>query len=104
MNEKYLIKFNYPKIFVNVTLSVLTLSIILLSVNQYLYSTEVHHWGVMVNNAKDFINGAKLYKDIFVTYGFLTIVIHSLAFYLYNNIQSVFIITILFYSITPFLY
>ena len=91
------------KLFIYSLLILQPFVIILLSYNQLKYSTEVHHWGLMVDNAKDYLNGANLYKDIFVAYGPLTIIIHSLSLYLWYNVQSVFLITILFYSVTPFL-
>lgn len=49
------------------------------SINQGKYIYDGYHWGFVAANANDFLNGKLLYKEIFVHYGILTLIIHSIA-------------------------
>ena len=58
----------------------------------FLYSVYVvkhhydgHHIGLVYSNAIDLINGKIPYKEIFIQYGFLTTLIHSLILLLFDN-------------------
>lgn len=72
----------------------------------FLYSIYVikhhydgHHLGLLYSNALDVIKGKIPYKEIFIQYGFLTTLIHSLILLLFDN--KVFFISFfgaLFYS------
>ena len=44
-----------------------------------------HHLGLLYSNAQDLINGKIPYKEIFIQYGFLTTLIHSLILLLFEN-------------------
>lgn len=60
-----------------------------------------HHLGLLYSNAQDLINGKIPYKEIFIQYGFLTTLIHSLILLLFEN--KLFFISVsgaLFYSIS----
>ena len=64
----------------------------------YLHVYDGHHQGLMFSNAIDLIDGNRPYDEIFIQYGILTTVIHSLALLLFG--ESVYIInltTLLFY-------
>ena len=72
----------------------------------FLYSVYVikhhydgHHLGLLYSNALDLIKGKIPYKDIFIQYGFLTTLIHSLILIFFDN--QIFFISfcgVLFYS------
>ena len=74
----------------------------------FLYSLYVlqfhydgHHIGLMYSNALDFNKGKLPYKEIFIQYGLLTTIIHSVTLYLFdNNIFSLSIITLTFYQLS----
>ena len=44
-----------------------------------------HHLGLLYSNALDFISGKIPYKEIFLQYGFLTTLIHSLILIIFDN-------------------
>ncbi len=77
----------------------------------FLYSTFIikyhydgHHLGLLYSNALDIIKGKIPYKEVFVQYGFLTTLIHSLILLLFEN--KVFFISFfgaLFYSFSVLL-
>ena len=73
------------------------------SVKQGSYIYDGYHWGLVASNANDFINGKLPYKDFFVHYGFLTTLIHSIAYFIFDSILSLIILTSLFYVISIFL-
>jgi hypothetical protein len=64
------------------------------------YVVEPHHWGLMLSNAKDLINGLKPYKEIYIQYGILTTVIQGYAFWINNSLMSIMIITAITYGMT----
>ena len=49
------------------------------------YQYDGHHIGLVYSNAIDFINGRLPYKEIFIQYGFLTTLIHSLILAIFEN-------------------
>ena len=64
------------------------------------YQYDGHHVGLIYSNAIDLIKGKLPYKEIFIQYGFLTTLIHSLILLLFDN--KVFFISffnIIFYSL-----
>ena len=67
------------------------------SIWQGTYSIDPHHWGLMLSNAKDLYDGRLPYKDIFIQYGFGTTLIHAFAFSINQSLQSILIITVVFY-------
>ena len=44
--------------------------------SQYIY--DGHHWGLMASNAADLLRGKVPYKEIFIQYGLITTIIHSI--------------------------
>ena len=72
------------------------------SINQGKYIYDGYHWGFVATNANDFLNGKLLYKEIFVHYGILTLIIHSIAYKIYSSIFSLIFITSLFYVASIF--
>ena len=64
------------------------------SIWQGQYTVDHLHWGLMLGNAKDLANGLVPYKEIYILYGFLTTLIHSIAYLLLGkNLQSLIIVT-----------
>ena len=49
------------------------------------YQYDGHHIGLVYSNAIDLINGRRPYKEIFIQYGFLTTLIHSIILALFEN-------------------
>ena len=49
------------------------------------YQYDGHHFGLMYSNAIDLINGKLPYKEIFIQYGFLTTIIHSIILLIFDN-------------------
>ena len=68
------------------------------SVFQGSYIYDGFHWGLVASNAQDFLNGKKPYEDFFVHYGFLTVLLQSLALKFYNSVFSILILSAFFYS------
>lgn len=63
------------------------------------YSVDHAHWGSMISNAKDLVQGLAPYKNIYILYGFLTTSIHAIAYkYLGENLQSLILMTAFFYA------
>jgi len=73
------------------------------SINQGSYIYDGYHWGLVASNANDLINGKLPYKDFFVHYGFLTTLIHAIAYSIYDSILSLIILTSFFYIFSIFL-
>jgi|MDTC01.2.fsa_nt_gb hypothetical protein len=70
----------------------------------YLYAYDGHHHGYIYSNAIDLINGRLPYKEIFIQYGILTTIIHSLIILLFGeNIYYINLINIFIYSSSIFL-
>lgn len=64
------------------------------------YNYDPHHWGLMLSNAKDLLEGRQPYKDIFIQYGFLTTAIQAFSYWLFGkNLFSIIFITGIAYSI-----
>jgi len=70
------------------------------SIYQGSYIYDGFHWGLVGSNAQDFLNGKKPYGDFFVHYGFLTVLLQSLALKIYNSIFSILVLSSLVYSIS----
>jgi hypothetical protein len=67
------------------------------------YHYDGHHIGLIYSNATDLINGKLPYKEIFIQYGFLTTLIHSIILFLFENkIFFISFFTCVFYSLTIF--
>ncbi len=61
-----------------VTLVILFASIF--SLWQGIYSVDPHHWGIVLSNAKDLLDGLAPYRDVAIGYGILTPLIQGLLF------------------------
>ncbi len=73
----------------------------LISVWQSTYIYDSHHWGLMASNAFDFLNNKMPYEEIFIQYGILTTIIHSIFMKIGNqSVISIFFFTSLIYSIS----
>ena len=70
------------------------------SIYQGSYIYDGFHWGLVSSNAQDFLNGKKPYKDFFVHYGFLTILLQSISLKIYNSVYSILVLSSLFYSVS----
>ena len=70
------------------------------SIYQGSYIYDGFHWGLVTSNAQDFLSGKKPYKDFFVHYGFLTILLQSISLKIYNSVYAILILSALFYSIS----
>jgi len=92
-------KKNYPWFFFLIALIDFFYSV---SLYQYIY--DGHHHGYMFANANDLLNGRLPYKEIFIQYGILTTLLHSISILIFGaNIISINLITCAFYSLTVFL-
>ena len=67
---------------------------------QGIYNNDPLHWGFMLKNAIDLKNGLIPFKDIFIQYGILTTIIHSISLRIYENLFSLIIITNTFFFIS----
>jgi len=73
---------------------------IALSIWQARYTVSPLEFGLMLSNAKDLANGLKPYESIFIQYGFLTTLIHTLAYKLMGeNILAIMGITAVAYGV-----
>ena len=70
------------------------------SIYQGSYIYDGFHWGLISSNAQDLLNGKKPYKDFFVHYGFLTVLLQSISLKIYNSVYSILILSSLFYSVS----
>ena len=69
------------------------------------FNYDGHHAARMFVEANELLMGLKPYEDIFITYGILTTILHSLSLVLFGNqIMSVFIITSIFYALSFLIY
>jgi hypothetical protein len=73
-------------------------AIIVGSVFQGIFSQDYHHYGLMLSNALDLTAGKLPYKDIFIQYGFLTTLIHSLTYLIFKSMIGLTFITAIFYA------
>ena len=64
----------------NYKIIVITISLFsfLISVWQSTYVYDGHHWGLVASNAYDLLNHKVPYKEIFIQYGILTTLLHSI--------------------------
>ena len=70
--------------------------------NQYIY--DGYHWGFIFTNALELIEGKIPYKEIFLEYGILSVIINSITLIITNeNIYSLMIVTSIFYSLSLYL-
>ena len=73
--------------------------IISLNLHQYIY--DGHHHGIMYQNAIDLLNFKKPFSEIYIQYGILTTIIHSLSLLVFGNyVYALTFVTIIFYSLT----
>ena len=87
----------------NYKIIVITISVFsfLFSVWQSKYVYDAHHWGLVASNAYDFLNDKIPYKEIFIQYGILTTLLHSIFMKLGNqSVISIFFFTSVIYSIS----
>lgn len=74
---------------------------LLFSIYFNLFNTDWHHPLIMFVNADDLLSGYMPYKDIFITYGIITTLLHSLSLLVFGKfIMSPFLITAIFYAST----
>lgn len=97
--KKYVMKQNIN----HKTLFIIILSILsfVISIYQSKYYYDGHHWGLMLSNAIDFLDGKKPYEEIFIQYGILNTIFHAI-FVKFGNSQviSLFYGISLFYSLS----
>ena len=68
------------------------------------YTNDAYHWGFIFSNALDILDGKLPYKEIFIQYGLVSTLIHSLILTIFNkNIFSLIAVTCLFYSLSIYL-
>ena len=71
------------------------------SIMQSLYVYDGHHWGLMASNAYELLDNKIPYKEIFIQYGILTTVLHSISLKIFSlNVISIFYVTCFIYSIS----
>lgn len=71
------------------------------SILQSLYVYDGHHWGLVASNAYELLDNKIPYKEIFIQYGILTTILHSISLKIFSlNVISIFYITSLIYSIS----
>ena len=90
----------------NLTIGLLIVPLISLigGIWQGQYINDGYHWGFIFSNALELLEGKKPFEQIFIQYGLVTTLIHSLILLLFNkNIFSLVIFTSLFYSISLYL-
>ena len=88
---------NYSTIF----LGVFSILSIFLSINVGINLYDVAHPIKMFVEANQLLSGLTPYKEIFISYGYLTTVLHSFSIILFGNqVLSVWIITGIFYALT----
>jgi hypothetical protein len=93
-------KFLKENIFDIIFLTILSSLIIVLSNFFSIYSSDLHHWGFISSHALDYINGGKLFKEIFVQYGVGQLIFFKFINYFYQiNFTSTGIITSVVYSL-----
>ena len=64
-----------------------------------------HHYGLIYDNAHEFLNKKNIYNDIFLLYGPLNVIINSFFLeHFSNNIFFLFIISSIFYSLSFIVY
>ena len=64
------------------------------------YTIDHVHWGLMLSNAQDLVGGRVPYRDIFIQYGFLTTVVHALAYaFAGENLQALIAVTATAYAL-----
>lgn len=69
------------------------------SIWQGMFNLDPHHWGLMLSNAKDLAGGALPYKDIFIQYGVLTTLVHSVGYiYIGSDLRTLIGVTACFYA------
>lgn len=66
------------------------------------YNADGHHYGLMLSNAYDLIDGKIPYKEIFIQYGILTTIIHAGSLIVFGNLLSLTLITSIMYSCSIF--
>lgn len=84
MNKKNL--YNNDLIKYYFFLSLLIIFSIFSSFQQAQYYYDGLHWGDRVANAKDLLNGRLPYKDFFINYGLITVIIHAIFLKLFDSV------------------
>ncbi len=70
--------------------------------NQFIY--DGYHWGFIHTNALELLNGRLPYKEIFLEYGILSVLVNSLLLIIFDkNLFSLIAFTCLCYSITLYI-
>ncbi|MDN4018005.1 hypothetical protein [Zwartia panacis] len=71
-----------------------------ISLWQGFYSIDPHHWGLMLSNTKDLLNGLAPYRDISINYGILTPIIQGTLFKLTSqSLISIQVATVACYAV-----
>lgn len=69
--------------------------------NQFIY--DGYHWGFIFSNSLEFINGKTPYREIFLEYGIVSVIINSLILIVFNkNVYSIIALTCITYSLSLF--
>ena len=84
MNKKKL--YNKDLIKYYFFLTILVIFSFLSSLEQAKYYYDGLHWGDRIANAKDLLDGRLPYKDFFINYGLVTVIIHAIFLKLFNSI------------------
>ena len=63
----------------------LIFSFLIYSTYIIIHQYDGHHIGLIYSNAIDLINGKLPYQEIFIQYGFLTTLIHSIILLVFDN-------------------
>ncbi len=87
-----------PKVSNGITEALVFSVIILGSLFQGIFFQDYHHYGLMLSNASDLSSGKLPYKEIFIQYGILTTIVHSLVYTLFKSMLALTGITALFYA------
>ena len=69
-----------------VLLVLIFFSVLSLYIYQFIY--DGHHHGLMFSNAIDLLNAKKPYEEIFIQYGFLTTIIHSIGLFFLPHLHN----------------
>ena len=82
------------------TLLIVIIFLFLGSISQSSFIYDGFHWGLVASNANDLLIGKLPYKDFFVHYGFLTVLIHAIVFKFFGSIFHLIFLTALLYYIS----
>ena len=87
-------KFFYFIIFLFCTYSVIISNL------QGIYTYDGYHWGLVASSANDYLNDKIPFKEIFIHYGILTTIIHSVLYSFTNSVYQIFFFTSIIYALS----